>query len=53
MRFYDLEVMISNFGWVKLGVHDASVQVVFEQKISIVSASVYLRARAFEFTSDL
>ena len=42
MYYYDLEVMASNPGWVELKVHNTSLQLVLELKISIASASVQL-----------
>ena len=53
MCCHDLEVMSSNPGRVELGVHGTAILSRTWIKILIASASVYLRARAFEITSDL
>ena len=53
MYCHDLEVMNLKPNRVKLGVLGTSVLSGTLIKISVASASVYLRARAFEITSDL
>ena len=53
MYYHDPEVMSSNLSQVELGVLGTSVLSRTWIKISIASASVYLRARAFEITSAL
>ena len=45
--------MSSKPGQVKPVVRSTSVQIVLEPKISVGSASVYLRAGAFAITSDV
>ena len=53
MYCHDLEVMSLKTSRVELGVRRPSVQSCTWTKLSIASASVYLRACAFEITSDL
>ena len=53
MYSHDLEVVSLNPGRVALGVHSTYVLSGTGTKLSVASASVYLRACTFEITSDL